>query len=181
MILIFLLTLLSGCSTILSGTSQSLEIQTNPNGARCELEREGKIIGSVDNTPGAVHVKKTKHDIKVSCIKPGFQESIEHLNSGTEGATFGNILAGGIVGWGIDSASGADNKYPETTVITLLPVGIKPVTQNKPKAKVVAKKEDEVETNSIEDRIKKLNDLKEKGLVTRTEYDERKKELLAML
>lgn len=38
------------------------------------------------------------------------------------GATFGNIVLGGGIGWAIDSASGADNKYTSPVNITLVPV-----------------------------------------------------------
>jgi hypothetical protein len=35
--------------------------------------------------------------------------------------TFGNIAIGGLIGWGIDSAVGADNKYDSPMNITLNP------------------------------------------------------------
>jgi hypothetical protein len=41
--------------------------------------------------------------------------------SGNAKATLGNILLGGVVGWGIDSATGADNKYTSPVNITLIP------------------------------------------------------------
>ena len=43
------------------------------------------------------------------------------LDSGIEAATWGNIVLGGFIGWGVDSAAGADNKYPEQVTITLVP------------------------------------------------------------
>lgn len=115
----------SGCSLILSGTSQEVTLSTNPPGASCDLIREGRIVGSVASTPGAVNLKKTKHDIQVICKKPGYQDATEYLESGTESATFGNIIAGGVVGWAVDSAAGADNKYPEVKTISLVPVEVK--------------------------------------------------------
>ena len=114
-----------GCASILAGRSQMLTIETNPPGASCNLTREGRVVGSVASTPGALMINKTKHDISVSCSKDGYQTATGYLDSGTEGSTFGNILAGGVIGWGIDSAVGADNKYPEVTMITLLPVEVK--------------------------------------------------------
>jgi len=43
-----------------------------------------------------------------------------YLNhSGAAGATFGNIVAGGLIGWGVDSATGSDNKYDSPVNITL--------------------------------------------------------------
>jgi hypothetical protein len=43
-------------------------------------------------------------------------------HSGAAGATFGNIVAGGGIGWAIDSASGADNKYDAPVNVTLVPI-----------------------------------------------------------
>jgi hypothetical protein len=37
------------------------------------------------------------------------------------GATFGNIVLGRAIGWAIDSASGADNKYESPVNLTLVP------------------------------------------------------------
>jgi hypothetical protein len=39
--------------------------------------------------------------------------------SSSAGATFGNIVAGGLIGWGVDSATGSDNKYDSPVNITL--------------------------------------------------------------
>lgn len=111
--------LLSACASVASGTSQTLTINTAPEGADCSLSREGRVIGRINPTPGSVVVQKTKHDIAVSCEKSGY-ETVNFINqSGSEGATWGNIILGGGIGWAIDSASGADNKYTEILNITL--------------------------------------------------------------
>jgi len=115
------LLLTSACSSVIDGTSQTLTFESNPTGADCSLERNGVAIGNV-KTPGGIVVQKTKHNIKVTCQKEGYQEATAHLKSGVAGATFGNIILGGGIGWAIDSASGADNKYDEITTITLVPV-----------------------------------------------------------
>lgn len=113
--------LTSGCASIASGTTQTLQIASNPDKAHCDLHREDKVIGAVSSTPGGVVVEKTKHDITVKCRKEGYQEATGQLPSGIEGSTWGNIILGGGIGWAIDSARGADNKYPEAITITLVP------------------------------------------------------------
>lgn len=112
----------SGCSTIIEGTSQIITVNTNPSGATCALERmpEG-VIGQIANTPAGVTIKKTKYDIVIKCNKPGYQEATYFNKSGAAGATFGNIVAGGGIGWAIDSASGSDNKYDSPVNVTLVP------------------------------------------------------------
>lgn len=68
-------------------------------------------------------VRKTKEDILLKCAKTGYQNSSQYLHSGMAAGTFGNIIAGGLIGWGVDSATGADNKYPEAVNVELVPVG----------------------------------------------------------
>jgi hypothetical protein len=114
---------LGGCSSVIEGTSQQILVNTNPAGADCELVREGNVIARVTATPGGATIKKTKHDITVKCNKPGYQEASYLNHSGAAGATFGNIILGGGVGWAIDSASGADNKYDGVVNVTLVPAG----------------------------------------------------------
>lgn len=114
---------LANCASVLEGTSQNIAVDTNPPGAACNLKRAGQIIGAVNPTPGAVLVKKTKDDINVECSKAGYQEATFYIKSEVQGATWGNILAGGGIGWAIDSASGADNKYADHITVSMVPVG----------------------------------------------------------
>ena len=41
--------------------------------------------------------------------------------SGLADASFGNIIAGGIIGAVVDSASGADNKYASPVNVSMVP------------------------------------------------------------
>lgn len=111
---------LTGCSSIIEGTSQEIMVNTNPAGADCSLNRQGLSIAHVNPTPGAATIKKTKYDITIVCNKPGFEEATYLNHSGVAGATFGNIVLGGGIGWAIDSAAGADNKYESPVNITLV-------------------------------------------------------------
>lgn len=121
---------IGGCSSVIEGTSQQILVNTNPPGANCAFEREGQVIARVEQTPGGATIKKTKRDITVKCDKAGYQQATYLNHSGAAGATFGNIVLGGGIGWAIDSASGADNKYDGTVNITLVPVtpGAQPTT-----------------------------------------------------
>lgn len=113
--------LLAGCSSIIEGTSQEIVVNTVPEAADCALEREGQVIGRINPTPGAVTIKKTKHDMTIICNKKGYQEATYFNKSDVAGATVGNVILGGGIGWAIDSASGADNKYTTPVNITLVP------------------------------------------------------------
>lgn len=113
--------LLSACSSIVEGTSQEIVVNTVPEGANCAFEREGQVIGRISQTPGGLTIQKTKHDINIICTKDGYQEATYFNKSDVAGATVGNIILGGGVGWIIDSASGADNKYTTPVNISMVP------------------------------------------------------------
>ena len=133
--------LLSACSSIIEGTSQEITVNTNPAGANCSLERQGISIARIDPTPAAATIKKTKHDIVIRCNKEGYQEATYLNHSGSAGATFGNIVLGGGIGWAVDSAAGADNKYDSPVNITLVPEEVRTKKKRTGKAKKAAPEE----------------------------------------
>jgi hypothetical protein len=114
--------LLGACSTIIEGRSQQIVVNTNPAGADCGLYRSGLRIATVQNTPGSALIEKSKYDIWIACVKQGYQQATYYNHSGVAGATVGNILLGGGVGWIVDSATGSDNKYDSPVNITMVPV-----------------------------------------------------------
>lgn len=117
---------LSACSSVTEGTSQNISVSTNPAGANCAFVRQGLVIARVNPTPGTVRIDKTKHDINIECEKAGFQKASFFNNSDVAGMTVGNIILGGGIGWAIDSATGADNKYTGSVHLELQPDGAKP-------------------------------------------------------
>lgn len=153
--------MLAGCSSVVEGTSQTLTFETNPPGATCVLERNGVAIGNV-TTPSGIVVQKTKHNILVTCTKPGYQEAKATLKSEVAGATFGNIILGGGIGWAIDSASGADNKYQTITTLTLLPEAATPVA----------------EKANANERLAVVQKLYDDKAITEAEYKDRRQKIL---
>ena len=125
-ILLLPVLLLPACSSIIEGTSQEISVNTNPGQAQCGLYRQGMKIAEIGSTPGSALIKKTKHDITVLCQKEGYQQATYLNHSGAAGATVGNIILGGGIGWAIDSASGADNKYDPAVNVTLTPTQPQP-------------------------------------------------------
>ncbi|MFO1081397.1 MAG: hypothetical protein U1E23_12335 [Reyranellaceae bacterium] len=112
---------LGGCATIVNGTTQDVMLETQPEGAACKVERQGALVASVDPTPGKVKLPRQSDVLTVTCTRDGFEPSKEALTSTFSGATFGNLLLGGLVGVVIDSSSGANNKYPERVSVILTP------------------------------------------------------------
>jgi hypothetical protein len=117
---------ITGCATILEGTSQSVQITTTPPGARCLVDREGARLGEVGSTPGSIRLDKSKNDIAVTCSKDGYQTATIAQSPDFQGTTFGNILIGGGVGAIADAASGANYEYPKQVTLALAPMAAPP-------------------------------------------------------
>lgn len=112
--------LLSGCATIIEGPSQRIAVTTDPPGATCGFWRGHDLIAKVV-TPGAVTVDKTFGRITVNCRKDGYEQAFYQNRPEVAAATLGNAVIGGIVGAGIDAATGASVKYDSAVNLTLLP------------------------------------------------------------
>lgn len=121
--------LLGACATITKGTSQTIAVNTpGVPAANCTLSSEG--IQTVDLvTPATVTVEKSKHAINILCKKECYQDAVAIAASNTESMTAGNVLVGGVVGLGIDAASGAMNKYNEQNNVAMIPIpGCRPAS-----------------------------------------------------
>lgn len=62
----------------------------------------------------------------IDCTKIGYQPSHTIMQSHFEGMTAGNLILGGVIGIGVDAASGAMNHYDKQVSITMLPEGTVP-------------------------------------------------------
>jgi hypothetical protein len=115
-------TALSGCATIIEGTTQSVAVATQPEiGAHCALANsEGTWYL---DTPGNAIVHKTKNDLTITCKKDGFQDASLTVSPHFNGATVGNVLAGGLIGVGVDAATGANFTYPLNVIVPMTPIG----------------------------------------------------------
>jgi hypothetical protein len=106
---------LTGCASIVSGTSQVVSVETSHqsakvDGAICKLENDKGTY--FVTTPGTVTVHRAYGDMNVKCEKPGVPAGVATVKSSTKGMIAGNILFGGVIGAGVDAASGAAYDYP---------------------------------------------------------------------
>jgi hypothetical protein len=109
---------LGGCATVLNGTSQPVEFQSDPAGAQAAL-----VTGLKCDTPCKYSLKRGK-DNAVTFSKEGYKSETVYVQSRTGGAALGNVLAGGIIGGVVDGSNGASNHlYPDPVSIRLAPVG----------------------------------------------------------
>ena len=113
---------LPGCASVMRGSSQSINITMPPTtGAQCTLtSKEGSWSLT---SPGSVTVEKSKEDMQVRRTKPGWQDASAIIPSNFQGWTVGNILLGGVIGLGVDAATGAINEYPNTFQVPMIHEG----------------------------------------------------------
>jgi hypothetical protein len=109
---------LSACATIIDGTTQSVSVNTTPEqGASCTLANSQGTWYLT--SPGSTTVHKSKTDLDVNCTKAGYKTGHVVAVAHFTGKTAGNILAGGLIGVGVDAASGANFKYDSPLTVPL--------------------------------------------------------------
>ncbi len=114
--------LFAGCSTIVKGTDQQVSVNTpGVNGAMCQLQ--SPAIGTRTVQPPAnIVLPKSKHNVAVTCQAQCYAKVVGTLASHTEMMTAGNVLFGGLIGLGVDAASGAMNKYDPGVEVVMTPL-----------------------------------------------------------
>ena len=99
------LLLAQGCATVTRGTTVSWTVETDPVGAEVTLSS-----GETCLTPCTLR-KRRKDPFEVTIVKPGYAPVTTQVLSGVSGAgaagMAGNVLVGGIIGIGVDAATGA--------------------------------------------------------------------------
>ncbi|WP_143738036.1 PEGA domain-containing protein [Erythrobacter donghaensis] len=111
-------TALSGCATVMNGTNIDYMTETDPTGADIVF-----LNGLKCTSPCTLELKRGA-DTRVDISKPGYEPVYVLIQSRLAGSTFGNILAGGIIGGVVDGGNGASNTLaPRPLSVRLAPVG----------------------------------------------------------
>ena len=114
-------------------------------------------------------ILKRKFDHIAEISKEGYQKETVNIKSVLSGAVAGNIIAGGLIGWGVDAASGAQWRLvPETINLRLRPE----VAQTK----VAPPTEREA---SIEEKLEQIKKLKDRGKITEEECAKMRSDILS--
>lgn len=107
----------SGCATILDGSSQPVNIDSSPHGARIYVN--GIEVGT---TPLSMLMKRSKSTM-ILAKKNGYEDQQVALQTKINNTFWGNILTGGPFGSTTDYASDAMVEYsPNMYHITLNPI-----------------------------------------------------------
>ena len=112
---------MTGCASITGSKTQPVTVNTLQGnmvveGAQCTLENDAGQW--TVTTPGTVTVHKSTDDMQVKCAT---DDSSGHasMESKSNTAVWGNILAGGGIGYLVDRNTGAGFDYPDTITVVL--------------------------------------------------------------
>ena len=110
---LLLVSIFSGCASIVTKSVYPLSINSNPNNAKISItDKKGQEI-YLGNTPATVKLKAgagffSKAEYQVKFSSPGYDDKIVPITFTLDGWYFGNILLGGLLGMLIiDPATGA--------------------------------------------------------------------------
>lgn len=112
--------LMGGCATIVEGTDQVVLFDSDPSGAECSIARAGEgLLYPKFITPTSLSISKDKDQLTITCNKEGYEQKLFYTDSNFAGWTMGNLIFGGVIGVGVDAATGALNEYPSHVLIPL--------------------------------------------------------------
>jgi uncharacterized protein YceK len=105
---------LTGCASIMHGTSQDVGISSSPTTATVTVDNQGG-----GQTPYIAHLsRKDNHVVKLAL--PGYAPAEMTLTRKTSGWVWGNIVFGGLIGLAVDAMTGGlYNLTPEQLSSTL--------------------------------------------------------------
>ena len=112
--------LLTGCATIISGTTQDIEFSSVPTGANVKLNDGAQTV-----TPGKLTLKR-KENYTALFTKDGYPERQAEVKRDRMGNwwVLGNILFGGLIGIVIDIVSGAQHHLVPEHLIMDMSTGV---------------------------------------------------------
>ena len=146
----------SGCATIVKGTTQDIPVSSDPTGARVTVDNS-----SVGTTPTTVTLSR-KQNHMIVLEKEGYAPESIAVTKSMGGAVAGNILAGGLIGWGVDAMTGAQYNLAPNTINARLTAR----SDNSPSATAAAANK----TKEFVDELNKLDALLVDKKLTPEEY-----------
>jgi hypothetical protein len=113
----------SACATVTRGSNTAFEVQTMPAGATV-MTSNGHQCPS---TPCSIKMPR-RSEFQATISKPGYQtvkaSVTNKVGGGGAAGMAGNVIVGGVIGAGVDVASGAMlDLTPNPLVVTMQPVG----------------------------------------------------------
>lgn len=112
---------MTGCASITGSRNQPVSVTCTSegkpvNGANCSLMNDkGQWFVT---TPGTVMIQKAYGDLAITCKKDEVS-GVASFKSASEGAVWGNLIAGGLIGYAVDAGSGAGFSYPQSMNVNI--------------------------------------------------------------
>lgn len=95
--------LLNGCATVVNGSHQDVAFSTVPEGSAV------KVFGGPNCVTPCKMKLLRKNSVRVDVTQAGYKPAYVLMRSKAGGATFGNVLAGGLIGVVVDASNGSNN------------------------------------------------------------------------
>lgn len=90
-----------GCATIIHGSNQDVAFSSSPSGATVTVD--GEALGTTPLVTGLS--RDDAHTVRITM--DGYQPYEMTLTKSVDGWVWGNIVFGGLIGLGVDAATGA--------------------------------------------------------------------------
>lgn len=113
----------TGCASMVHGSRQTIQLQSNPPGAQVTVDSDPVAY----TTPTSINLKRGE-DHTLVFRKEGFDDYTAELTHSTSGAVLGNVILGGVVGIATDYSSGAAyelghaNLSGDTLTVQMMPI-----------------------------------------------------------
>ena len=109
----------SGCATVIHGTTQEIPVSSDPPGITLMVDGKSNFT-----TPANLLLSRDEPHILEFSLE-GYHPEVVRLRSVMSAAVAGNAVLGGLIGWGVDAASGAQYRLVPTAVhVSLRPVAV---------------------------------------------------------
>lgn len=214
-----LIVLLSGCASVTGTKNEPVSVDSfyqNKEivGCNCKLVND-KGVWFV-TTPGSVVIQKSYENLLITCTKDGMDTGSAIFESKAAGGAWGNILAGGPIGYAIDRSSGAGFDYPPSMNVEMGVLNKAADTSKQAAAASGNKSQQPPATNTAStspnkegmgsqaakptnvasttdsaattlptrtasQELRELQDLRKNGLITESDYQKKKQEILNKL
>jgi len=116
--------LLVGCASVTGTSLQPVSVTAVCEGTKVVKEAGCTVMNDKGqwfvSTPGSTMIQKSYGDLSVAC-KKGSSSGVLVVKSSSNSNVWGNILAGGIIGYAVDANTGAGFNYPNMITVFMSP------------------------------------------------------------
>ncbi len=109
--------LMTGCSA--ADTMQDITVNTNPQGAACDVYRNSQIITTIESTPEVIQVGPDSGALQIYCKLAGYRPTTGTVAAKASYKNFSKSLQRGLGALFSEGNATGTNAYRETVTISL--------------------------------------------------------------